>query len=61
MLAGIILIIAGLLIAIYPPLLAWVVAVFLIATGLLVVTSAYYHRKQARHADNPVIELIFRY
>lgn len=61
MLAGVILIIAGFLIAIYPPLLAWVVAIMLIAMGVLVLTSAYYHRKNARHADNPVIELIFRY
>lgn len=61
MLTGIILIVAGLLIAIYPPLLAWVVAVMLIAIGVLVVVSAYYHRKLAQHADNPVVELIFRY
>lgn len=61
MLAGIVLIISGLLIAVYPPLLAWVVAIILIAVGVLVLTSAYYHRKQAHHADNPVIELIFRY
>lgn len=61
MLVGIILIVAGLLIAIYPPLLALVVAVVLMVTGILVLTSAHYHRKYARHADNPVIELIFRY
>lgn len=61
MLAGIVLILAGLLIALYPPLLAWVVAAFLIAAGALVVSSAYYHRKYAYHADNPVVELIFRY
>lgn len=61
MLAGIVLIVAGLLIAIYPPLLAWVVAAILIAMGILVLTSAHYHRKYAHRADNPVIELIFRY
>jgi len=61
MLAGIVLILAGLLIAIYPPLLAWVVAAILIATGALLVSSAYYHRKYAYRADNPVVELIFRY
>ena len=61
MLAGIVLIVAGLLIAVFPPLLAWVVAAVLIAVGVLVLTSAHYHRKQARHAGNPVIELIFRY
>lgn len=61
MAAGIILILSGLLIAIYPPLLAWVVAVILITMGALVLTTAYYHRKRAYHAENPVIELIFRY
>lgn len=61
MLTGIILIIAGLLIAVYPPLLAWVVAAILMAIGVLVLASAHYHRKYARHADNPVIEFIFRY
>ena len=61
MLAGIILVIAGILIAIYPPLLAWVVAIVLVAIGLLVLATAHYHRKQARQADNPVVEFIFRY
>jgi len=61
MIAGIVLIVAGLLIAVYPPLLAWIVALILVAVGALVLSSAYYHRKYARHADNPVIELIFRY
>lgn len=61
MIAGIVLIVAGLLIAVYPPLLAWIVALVLVAVGVLVLSSAYYHRKYARHADNPVIELIFRY
>jgi len=61
MLAGIVLILAGVLIAVYPPFLAWVVAAILIAMGALVLSSAYYHRKNARHADNPVVEMIFRY
>jgi len=61
MIAGIVLIVAGLLIAVYPPLLAWIVALVLVAVGVLVLSSAYYYRKYARHADNPVIELIFRY
>lgn len=61
MLAGIILIVAGVLLAIYPPLLAWIVAIILVVAGALVLTSAHYHRKYARRADNPVIELIFRY
>jgi Flp pilus assembly protein TadB len=61
MFTGILLIIAGVLIAIYPPLLAWVVALFLITLGVLVATTAHYHRKYERRMDNPVIEFIFRY
>lgn len=61
MLAGLILILGGLLIAIYPPLLSLIVACFLILVGLFTVLSAYYHRKLARRSDNPVAEFIFRY
>ena len=61
MIAGLVLIVAGLLIAAFPPLLAWIVAALLVLAGSLTIASAYYHRKYANHLDNPVIELIFRY
>jgi len=60
MLGGIILIIAGILIAVYPPLLSVIVAVLLILMGWIVVSIAYHNRKLRRHFDNPVVELFFR-
>ena len=61
MLTGIVLLPAGILIALYPPLLAIIVASMLIALGLLMAVSAWYHRKRRRGGDNPIIELILRY
>ena len=60
MLGGIILIIAGVLIALYPPLLSIIVAILLIFLGGIVVAIAYHNRKLQRHFDNPVVELFFR-
>ncbi len=60
MLSGIILILAGILIAIYPPLLSIIVAALLILMGGIVVSIAYHNRKLQRHFDNPVVELFFR-
>ena len=61
MLTGIVLLLAGILIALYPPHLAIIVAIVLIALGLLLAVSAWYHRKRRRGGDNPIIELILRY
>ena len=61
MLAGIILIIAGVLLVVYPPLLSIIVAAFLIFAGIMVVSIARYNRKYQRHFDNPTVELFFKY
>ena len=61
MFIGIILIVAGLLIAVYPPLLSLIVATLVLLSGVWILITAYYHRKLARRADNPVVEFIFRY
>jgi hypothetical protein len=61
MLAGVVLIGAGVLIAMYPPLLAWIVAILLIVVGVFTWASAYYHKRLARRSDNPVVELIMRF
>ena len=59
MIAGTVLILAGILIALHPPLLAIIVASVLILLGILTLWAAYYNRKSSRHYDNPVIELLF--
>ena len=61
MLTGIVLLLAGISIALYPPLRFIIVASILIALGLLPVVSAWYHRKLQRRGGNPIIELILRY
>jgi positive regulator of sigma E activity len=61
MVPGIVLIVAGILIAIYPPLLSIIVAGFLIFVGIALVSVAHYQRKHRRHFDNPAVEFIFRY
>lgn len=60
MISGIILIIAGILIALFPPILSIIVSVLLIFTGGMIFAIAYYNRKLSRRYDNPIIELFFR-
>lgn len=60
MIAGIILILAGILLVIYPPLLSIIVAAFLILSGVLAISIARYNRRLERHFDNPTIEIFFR-
>jgi Flp pilus assembly protein TadB len=61
MAGGIVLIIAGILIAIYPPLLSIIVAILLIMLGIMLISVSHYHRKQRRRFDNPDVELFFRF
>ena len=61
MIAGIVFILAGILLVIYPPLLSIIVAVFLIAGGIMMISIARYNRKYQRHFENPTVEFFFRY
>jgi UPF0716 family protein affecting phage T7 exclusion len=61
MIAGIVLILAGVLLIIYPPLLSIIVAAFLIFAGIMVLSVVHYNRKHQRHYENPTVELFFRY
>jgi len=61
MAGGIVLIIAGILIAIYPPLLSIIVAALLILVGIILISITYYHRKLHRSYENPAIEFFFRF
>ncbi len=60
MIAGIILIISGLLIAIYPPLLSLVIAFLLITSGLMTLLIAYQNKKLAERYQNPILRVFFR-
>jgi drug/metabolite transporter (DMT)-like permease len=61
MIAGVALIVAGILLLIYPPLLSIIVAAFLILAGGMALSVARYNRKFQRHFDNPTVEFFFRY
>lgn len=60
MIAGFVLILAGILLVIYPPLLSIIVAAFLILAGVMALSVARHNRRLERHFDNPTIEILFR-
>jgi drug/metabolite transporter (DMT)-like permease len=60
MIAGILLVLAGVLLVVYPPLLSIIVAAFLILSGVMVISIARYNRGLERHFDNPTIDIFFR-
>jgi UPF0716 family protein affecting phage T7 exclusion len=61
MITGIVMILTGILLVIYPPLLSIVVAVFMIFAGAVVISIAYHERRLQRHYSNPTIEFFFRH
>ncbi|MFZ0256921.1 MAG: hypothetical protein WAN46_15050 [Gammaproteobacteria bacterium] len=61
MVSGIILIVAGFLIALYPPLLSIIVAILLILAGVAIISIAHYNKKLRKHYDNPAVNLFFRF
>lgn len=58
---GILLIIAGILIAIYPPLLSIIVASILIIMGITVTMIGYRFKKMQKRFDDPFVDFFFRY
>jgi len=61
MTAGIILILAGILLVVYPHLLSIIVAALLIFAGVMVISIARHERRLHRHYSNPTIEFIIRH
>ena len=59
--AGIVFIIAGVLLVVYPPLLSIIVATLLIFTGVLIIAIVRNERKLQRHYRNPTVEFFFRH
>ena len=60
MIAGIILITAGILIALFPPLLSIVVACILILLGIVFLYLGYYYKRVSRKFDDPFIDFFLR-
>ncbi|MBL7157433.1 MAG: DUF3096 domain-containing protein [Candidatus Omnitrophica bacterium] len=61
MIAGIIFIVAGILIAAYPQLLSIIVAAFLIMMGITLATMSYHFKKVKKDFDNPFMDFFTRY
>ncbi len=61
MVAGIVLIVAGILMVIYPPLLSIIIATVMILAGVMAISIARFNRQHQRHFDNPTVEFFFRY
>lgn len=59
--AGIFLIVAGILLVLYPPLLAIIIATVLVAAGASLVAIAWHERRLERHYRNRTIEFIIRH
>jgi uncharacterized membrane protein HdeD (DUF308 family) len=60
MLAGIILLVCGLLIALYPPLLSLIIASLLITSGVITLLIAYQNRRLPPGFENPILRIFFR-
>ena len=61
MVAGIILIIAGILIAVFPQLLSIIVAVVLIFFGIFTFLVSYRYKKMEKHIGNPFLDFFIRF
>lgn len=60
MFLGIVLIICGVLIALYPPLLSMIVATLLIMAGIFVSIMAHSYRKAARRFNDPFVDFFMK-
>ena len=60
MIAGILFILAGILIAIYPPVLTMAFAALLVMLGAMIMVIAYRQKRLRRHFESPAIEFILR-
>jgi len=58
---GLLFILAGILIVMYPPLLSLIVAVFLFSIGLSFISMHFYYRKASRDFNNPFFNFFIRF
>lgn len=61
MFVGMIFIVCGILIAMYPPLLSLIVAALLIMMGITFLYLGYSYRKASRKFEDPFINFFFRF
>ncbi len=61
MIVGVIFIVVGILIAMYPALLSIIVATFLIMIGITLASISYHYKKIQREADNPFVDFFIKF
>ena len=61
MIIGILFILAGILIVLYPPLLSLIVALFLMFIGLSLILMHFYFRRASREFNNPFMNFFIRF
>jgi len=61
MLFGALLLILGVLIAVYPPLLSLIVALLLISLGGVFIMIGYRMKKLKKRYDNPFVDFFIRF
>ena len=61
MIAGIFLILAGIMIALYPPLLSIIIAMLLIFVGSVLTVMSYRFKKMNKHFSDPFTDFFFRF
>lgn len=60
MILGAILILSGILIAVYPPLLSLIVAILLIFVGSIIISLSYRYKQSRKRFDDPFIDFFMR-
>lgn len=60
MIIGILLILSGIMIALYPPLLSIIVAALLVAAGTILVMVGYRYKKAARRFEDPFLNFFMK-
>ena len=61
MVTGILFILTGFLLILYPPLLAFMVAFWFIVTGIFLLAMSRYYRRSARDFQDPFMNFFIRF
>jgi len=61
MIVGILFLVSGVLIALYPPLLSLIVAGVLVFTGISFISISYHYKKLSKRFENPYVDFFIRF
>ncbi|RKY41474.1 MAG: hypothetical protein DRP85_06135 [Candidatus Makaraimicrobium thalassicum] len=60
MILGAVLILSGIMIALYPPLLTLIVAALLVTAGTILFVISYRYKKMAHHIEDPFLDFFMK-